>query len=118
MAGEIYDNTLFPKKQLNVSTSANGAITPASEAGGASFGELGGKAITGTSAVTPTSGRYFAAINVMADAVVSAQGDITDVDNPDLTALTTIPAGTVLYGMWNSITLTSGQAIAYYKAVI
>ena len=80
----------------------------------ASTGMVGGKAITGTSAVTPDSGYYFFAIQVVADMVVSAQGDVTGATNPDLTALASIPAGTILYGKYNSITPASGEAIGYY----
>ena len=74
----------------------------------------GGKEITGTSEVTPADGYYFCKIEIMTDTVVSAQGNVTGATNPDLTAITTIPAKTILYGKWNSITLTNGDAIAYY----
>jgi hypothetical protein len=50
----------------------------------------------------------------MSDMVVAAQGDVTGATNPTLTAIASIPAKTILYGKWNSITLTSGDAIAYY----
>lgn len=83
----------------------------------AAHGQVGGKAITGTSAVTPADGFYFIAIQVIADAAVSAQGDVTGATNPDLTALTTIKAGTTVYGKFNSITLTNGEAIGYYSKV-
>ena len=77
-------------------------------------GVNGGKVISGASAVTPADGYYFCKIEVMSDMKVSAQGNVTGATNPDLTAITTIPAKTILYGKWNSITLTSGNAIAYY----
>jgi len=77
-------------------------------------GVNGGKEITGTSAVTPADGYYFCKIEVMSDMKVSAQGDVTGATNPTLTAIASIPAKTILYGKWNSITLTSGDAIAYY----
>ena len=77
-------------------------------------GANGGKEITGTSAVTPADGYYFCKIEIMSDTVVSAQGNVTGATNPDLTAITTIPAKTILYGKWNSITLTNGDAIGYY----
>jgi len=77
-------------------------------------GVNGGKVISGTSAVTPADGYYFCKIEVMSDMKVKAQGNVTGATNPDLTAITTIPAKTILYGKWNSITLTSGDAIAYY----
>ena len=77
-------------------------------------GVNGGKVISGTSAVTPDDGYYFCKIEVMSDMKVSAQGNVTGATNPDLTAFTTIPAKTILYGKWNSITLTKGDAIGYY----
>ena len=77
-----------------------------------SVGGSGSKAITGTSAVTPPSGFYFFAIQVLSDAVVSAQTDgITN--QADLSAYTSIGAGSIVYGNWSSITLTSGEAIGY-----
>ena len=77
-------------------------------------GVNGGKEITGTSAVTPADGYYFCKIEVMSDTAVAAQGNVTGATNPDLTKITSIPAKTILYGKWNSITLTKGDAIAYY----
>lgn len=79
-----------------------------------SLGGGGSKGITGTNAVTPATGYYFFAIQVISDMVVSAQGDVTNAVNTTLSGFTSIPAGTVLYGRWNSITLTSGSAIGYY----
>lgn len=78
-----------------------------------SVGALGSNEITGVGAVTPTTGFYFFAIQIIADTVVAAQVDVTNATNADLTALTSIPAGTVVYGKWSSITLTSGEAIGY-----
>ena len=78
-----------------------------------SMGAAGGKAITDTSATTPDAGFYFVAMQVIAEAVVSAQGDVTGASNPDLTAFTAIREGTILFGKWNSITLTSGEVVVY-----
>lgn len=79
-----------------------------------SIGAVGSKAITGTNAVTPATGYYFFAIQIIADAIVSAQGDVTGALNATLSSFTVIPAGTILFGKWNSITLSNGQAIGYY----
>ena len=81
-----------------------------------SLGQNGGKAITGTDATTPDSGYYFALIEVIADTVFAAQGNVSGVTNIDLTAFSFVPAGTILGGAWNSITLTSGE-IAVYNGV-
>lgn len=74
-------------------------------------GMVGGKAITGTSAVTPTAGYYFCAIVATAATVVASQGNVAGSDNP---VLGPIPVGTTVYGKFSSITLTSGTAIGYY----
>ena len=66
------------------------------------IGGAGSKAITGTGAVTPPTGYYFFAVQVVADMVVSAQGNVTGATNADITALANIPAGTVVYGKVNS----------------
>jgi hypothetical protein len=77
-------------------------------------GATGSKAITGTDAVTPADGYYFFALQAMATTVVAAQGDVSGAVNADLTTITGIPAGVIIYGKWDSITLTSGQMIGYY----
>lgn len=82
------------------------------------IGAIGSKEIVGTSAVTPATGYYFYAIQVTSDIIVSAQGNLTGATNMVLANITGgIPAGTVIYGKFNSITLTSGQAIGYYAKV-
>lgn len=82
------------------------------------IGGVGSKAITGTDAVTPPTGYYFFGVQVIADAVVSAQGNVDGATNADITAFTSIPAGTILYGKWNSITLTSGECNGYLAPII
>lgn len=74
-------------------------------------GMNGGKAITGTSKVSPTAGNYFCAIVATAATVVASQENVAASDNP---ALGPIPVGTTVYGKFASITLTSGTAIGYY----
>lgn len=55
---------------------------------------------------------YFFAVQIIADTVFASS---TVVNIPGLAASNVIfPAGTILYGKWGSITLTSGTAIAYY----
>lgn len=82
------------------------------------MGGCGGKAITGTSAVTPPTGYYFFAIQVVANMVVSAKGDVDGATNPDITAFTSILAGQIVYGKFNSISLTSGEAIGYLAPIV
>lgn len=77
-------------------------------------GVNGGKAITGTSKVTPATGYYFCAITAAEDTVVAAQDDVTGATNPTLAK---IPAGATVYGKFASITLTSGSGYGYYAKV-
>jgi hypothetical protein len=77
-------------------------------------GATGAKEITGTEAVTPADGYYFFALQAVADTVVAAQGSVSGAVNADLTKFTKISAGVIVYGKWNSITLTSGEMIGYY----
>lgn len=75
-----------------------------------SMGNKGSKEITGTSEVTGN----FTAIQFMETSVVAAQTDATGTSNADLTAWTGgFLAGTIVYGRWSAITLTSGSAIGY-----
>jgi len=89
--------------------------TELSDIAGLAAGEYGAKAITGTDAVTPATGYYFAALHAMAATDVAEQEDVAGAHNPTLSDITSIPANSVLYGKWSSITLTSGQMIGYYK---
>jgi hypothetical protein len=74
----------------------------------AAMGNLGVTPITGTDATTPDTGYVFTALQALADTVVAA-----NTGNHDLTAYTVIPAGTIVYGLWTSITLTSGEVAVY-----
>jgi hypothetical protein len=73
--------------------------------------------MVGTAEVSVPTTNYFSAIQSMADTVVSTQEDVTGATNPALSTFTSILAGTVIYGKFSSITLTSGQAIAYKAAL-
>ena len=73
-------------------------------------GMEGGKAITGTSKVSPPAGYYFCAILATAAMVVASQEDVTGAINP---VLGPIPVGATVYGKFASITLTSGTGIGY-----
>ena len=75
-----------------------------------SFGRAGAEVITDTSAHTGE----FCALQILEDAVVSA---ITaPLLEGDLTAISTLSAGTVIFTPFQSITLTSGSVIAYKSA--
>jgi hypothetical protein len=71
-----------------------------------SIGSLGGQYITDTSEATPTKPRFIC-IQAIEDTVVSAT-----TGNPDVDGITLL-AGTMIYGRWTALTLTSGKVIAY-----
>lgn len=75
-------------------------------------GASGSVAITGTNAVTPSSGMYFYAIQFVEDTVIASDIDLSGATNASFTGFT-FPAGMVVYGKWTSVTLTSGRAIGY-----
>ncbi len=54
---------------------------------------------------------YWTAVQVVADAVFS--GSTACNINGLATSSATIPAGTILFGCWTSITLSSGSIVAY-----
>ena len=62
----------------------------------------------------PPAGSYIFAMQIIADAVVTSQTNVSGAKNPTLSAYTSIPAGTILYGKFASIVLTSGEVIVYY----
>ncbi len=77
-----------------------------------SFGQSGGELITDTSAHTPTGGVFFAiSVVTAATFAVATDGNITGLND----GATAIPAGSIIYGRFNSITLTSGSVVAYLK---
>lgn len=82
----------------------------------AEFGQYGGKAITGTAAVTATASQFFYKIHFVTSAIVTAQTNYTTGGaNPLLYAITAgFTAGTIVFGKFNSITLSQGNAIGYY----
>jgi len=81
----------------------------------ASLGNLGSKAVIGTTPVTPPTDRVITALIPLTNCVVTAQTDRSGVTNQDLTAFTTLPAGIPIYGQWTSITLSAdNEATAYF----
>lgn len=75
----------------------------------ASLGDFGGDYITDTNAHTPDSGHEYFAIKATTDTTISAV-----VGNINVAGLV-IYTGDVVFGKWSSITLTSGNCIAYQK---
>jgi hypothetical protein len=73
---------------------------------------LKGSVIVTNTNAAPTS-EYFA-VQVVAAAVISS---VTFSPNTDVTgswtSFTSIPAGTILYGRFKTLTLTSGQVVLY-----
>lgn len=73
------------------------------------FGENGGVYVGDTTKTDAPFGKAFHAIQVIADATFSA---ITDNISGTMTGVA-FPAGTILYGICTSFTLSSGKVIAY-----
>ena len=57
---------------------------------------------------TGTSGEFYRAITVLADAVIS-----TTAEAGDSLSSVTIPAGVTVYGLFSSVSVTSGEVLAY-----
>lgn len=87
-------------KRDDVMETSNGVLK-------ASLGGYGGIVIDDTDEHTPTSPYNFIAIQVLSEAVVTAEGNIEDMES------VTIPAGMTVVGEFTSITLASGTVIAY-----
>ena len=74
-----------------------------------SFGEYGGVFVNNTTKTDAPYGTFFYVIQCITDTVFSAM-----VDNISGTMTgVTFPAGTTIYGLTSSFTLTSGSVIAY-----
>jgi hypothetical protein len=73
-----------------------------------SLGRYGSKRITDTNATTPDTGYKFIAVEITEDAVFSSL-----VGNMANSSGLTLPTGVIVYGLFTSITLTSGKVIAY-----
>ena len=71
------------------------------------IGGYGGKYVATTDATTPSSGYSFIAIQVITDCSITLVGNITGITTVAL------PAGTIVYGRYTSLTLASGSVIAY-----
>ena len=71
-----------------------------------SIGGLGGQYITDTNEATPNQARFIC-IQAVEDTVINTVTGNIDVDG------ITILAGTMIYGRWTALTLTSGKVIAY-----
>ena len=75
------------------------------------FGENGGVYVNNTTKTDAPFGKAFHAINCVTDVVFSALVD--NISGP-MTGVT-FPAGTTLYGICTTFTLTSGSVLAYYN---
>ena len=75
------------------------------------FGENGGVYVNNTTKTDAPFGKSFHASNCVTDVVFSALVD--NISGP-MTGVT-FPAGTTLYGICTTFTLTSGSVLAYYN---
>jgi len=76
-----------------------------------SFGGYGLRVLT--AGETSVAGESFGALQVIADAVISATSDAAGGD-ASITSLT-LDAGTSIYGDFSAVTVTSGTVIAYIR---
>lgn len=76
----------------------------------AQIGAFGGNFIGDTAAHTPSTDRVFIALQVIEEAVIAAYAPAFDGNT--FTAIT-LPVGTIIYGRFTTVTLTSGLVIAY-----
>lgn len=81
---------------------------------------LGGKGfeyISNTAAHTPPAGQVYICLHLLTDTIFAAIA--TDASAPIVGTVTglTFLAGTVLYGKFSSLTLTSGSLLAYKGAL-
>lgn len=75
-----------------------------------SAGGYGANFLSDTVAHTPATGYVFIAVQVIADAVIAAYAPAYGGNT--FTGVT-LPAGTVIYGRFTSLTLASGKVLAY-----
>jgi hypothetical protein len=95
----FHENLIFAKKIFTMAT-----LNAQANANIAQFGQNGFKLLSGTD----TSTERFYAIQALEDAIISAT-----VETGDPLSATTLTAGTVVYGPFTGITMTSGSVIAY-----
>ena len=76
-------------------------------------GGVGSVAITGTGEVSAPTGYYIFCFVVLSDVIVNTQSNTNGSTNCTLSGFASIPTGTPIYGKYDSITLTSGEAIGY-----
>jgi hypothetical protein len=75
----------------------------------ASMGQYGSKRINTTDATTPTTGYVFVGIKALSDTTIdTTTGNITNLDGAIIFAGDTLP------GIFTSITLTSGDCVAFH----
>jgi hypothetical protein len=68
--------------------------------------------ISDTEAHAPPSGQVFVALQLITDTVFADLSSEVVITGNTFTGAS-IPAGTIIYGRFNSVTLTSGSLIAY-----
>lgn len=73
--------------------------------------------MVGTAEVKENPTHCFGMLQALVDTVVEAQEDVTGTTNASLKGLTKIPAGATVIGKFASVTLTSGELIAYLASI-
>jgi hypothetical protein len=73
--------------------------------------------MVGTAEVKENPTHCFGMLQALVDTVVADQEDVTGTQNAELKGLTKIPAGATVIGKFASVTLTSGELIAYLASI-
>jgi hypothetical protein len=99
---------MIVKGTVGINNTNTNPVNTSSEVETSALGGYGSKRIATTVATTPDASYVFTAIQVTEDAVFSAL-----VGNMLNGAGLALSAGSVIYGRFTSVTLTSGKIIAY-----
>jgi hypothetical protein len=109
MAYEILQQTIGSGRQYNEASEMVNMADKMQE----SLGQKGLKVIADTNAAAAGAGKCYTALQMVSDTVLAAL--VADTTSPIAGTITgiTFGAGTIIYGKFTSVTLTSGSLIAY-----
>jgi hypothetical protein len=114
--GEAITETLTPTDSATV-TGALGfeTITSITGVGWVIAGTDNDTLIVGVGAIMPPTNKYIFRIDCTATAVIASETFVTGSSGPQLSKLTGLVAGQSYFGRWSSITMTSGEVVAYFN---
>jgi hypothetical protein len=114
--GDTITETLTPTDSATV-TGALGfeTITSITGVGWVIAGTDNDTLTVGIGAIMPPEGKYIFRVDCTATAVIASETFVTGSAGPQLSKLTGLVAGQSYFGKWSSITMTSGEVIAYFN---